>query len=705
MKMHSAASTVETSAGLVSKSYSIEGSSKAFMILSDGMYSHKELAVIRELSTNAYDAHVDAGCADKPFEVHLPTAIEPYFYVRDFGVSMTDEMCMTLYTTFFKSTKTNTNDSVGCLGLGSKSPLAYSNSFTVEAYLNGEKRIYSGFKDTTGDYKFVPMGTSSTDEPNGIKVSVPVLSGDINKFHTIAGEFYKHWKVKPTVNANIDMVMPEPIISDNDGKWAFHDMTDNYVVMGQVPYKVDSYELSRMFENDSVSNFCYSLSGLIMYVNIGDVDFTPSRESLSFNPQTKAKLHEVIVHVMKDVKSSIETSISSQPSLFLARKKCVEIQDRCGSVRQVTQQLKDSMMWNGVKLFESMSMNSVATGTSVVTCASKSHYRSKINIDRELKRIHFDNDTLFAIDDLKRGGIGRVRQYLKDNNHGTIYIYTLSENETVDNCAFLDILGGATSKDVILVSSMPKPERQSYAVADRTYGLVEYFDQYSETFNTCSFSVKEEDAVYIPVRKVRGNRDADLAIVNNRTISIGVIKQMLKICYQHRFFDKKFIFVPESTVESRKLEGRDNWEGPEYLIDMVKDVFAAYKDDICNLRHTPSIGFTHLHSAILNTSTDNRAKQIVADYQERVESLKKNMDICRKIMNACDCLGLSNLAEDREGFDKRAEFEIPLQNEMNKYPMLGFVSSNWISDSNQQKISDYIDFVENQVLTESGLSV
>ena len=704
MKMYSAGSSVEKSAGLVSKSYSIEGSAKAFMVLSNDMYSHKEFAVIRELSTNAYDAHVDAGCADKPFEVHLPTAIEPYFYVRDFGISMTDDMCMILYTTFFKSTKTESNDLLGCLGLGSKSPLAYSNSFTVEAYLNGEKRIYSGFKDTTGDYQFVKMETSSTDEPNGIKVSVPVRSGDISKFHTIAGEFYKYWKVKPIVNANINMNMPEPIISDNDGKWAFHDMADNYVVMGQVPYNVDNCELSRMFEDDSVSIFCYNLRGLIMYVNIGDVDFTPSRESLSFNPQTKAKLHEMLIHIMKDIKNSIETSISSQPSLFLARKKYVEIQDRCSSVRQVTSQLKDSMMWNGMKLFDSMGMNSVSTGTKTVMSASKSNFRSKINIDRDLLTVHFGENVVFAIDDLKRGGVGRVRQYLKDNNRGHVYVYTLAENETVDDCAFYDILGGATRKDVILVSSMPKPEKQSYTVADRTYGLVEYFDQYSESFKTCGLSVKEEDAVYIPIRKTRGSYAQDV-IINNRTISISVIKQMLIICYRHRFFDKKFIFVPESTVASRKLESRDNWEGPEYFIDMVKDIFTTYKDDIYDMRHAPSIGFTHLHSAILNTSTDNRAKQIVADYQEKAESLKKNMDICKKIMNACDCLGLSNLMEDREGFDKKAEFEIPLRNEMDKYPMLSLVSLNWIDGSNKQKISDYIDFVENQVLTDNVLPV
>ena len=701
MKMHSSPSTVETSAGLAPKSYSIEGSAKAFMVLSNDMYSHKELAVILEISTNAYDAHVDAGCADRPFEVHLPTAIEPYFYVRDFGVSMTDQLCQILYTTFFKSTKTESNDVLGCLGLGSKSPLAYSNSFTVEAYLNGEKRIYSGFKDTTGDYKFVPMGTSVTDEPNGIKVSVPVKAGDITKFHTIAGELYKHWTVKPIVNVKIDMTMPDPIIAANDGKWAFHDMTDNYVVMGQVPYKVNSYELSKMYDGE-VADFCYNLSGLIMHVNIGDVDFTPSRESLSFNPQTKAKLHEVLSHVMKDVKNSIETSISGQTSLFLARKKYVEIQERCKSLNQVTRSLKDSVIWNGVKLFDSMGMNSVTTGTSKVMSASKSHYRSKINIDRDLQTVHFGEKVVFAIDDLKRGGVGRVRQYLKDNNRGHIYVYTLAENETVDNCPFFDILGGATSKDVVLVSSMPKPERQTYTSTDRTYGQVTYFDQYSEKFLTCGMSVKEEDAVYIPIRKTKvGN----YAVINNRSIDISVVQRMLVLCYRHRFFDKKFIFVPESTVESRKLEGRDNWEGPEYFIEMMKDIANANKDDIYALRHAPRIGFTRLHNAILNTSTDNKAKEIVANYREKTEDLEKNTSICNDIICTCTALGLSDLMENCENFDENAEFKIPLEIEMAKYPMLSFVSSVWVDKTQEQKISDYIDFVENQVLTDSVLRV
>ena len=55
-----------------SNQFSIAQTSKMFKILSDSLYSDKVMAVIRELSTNANDAHVAAGNKN-PFKVTLPT--------------------------------------------------------------------------------------------------------------------------------------------------------------------------------------------------------------------------------------------------------------------------------------------------------------------------------------------------------------------------------------------------------------------------------------------------------------------------------------------------------------------------------------------------------------------------------------------------------------------------------------------------------
>ena len=73
---------IEThSAGIQSASgFTIAQTSKMFKILSDSLYSDKVMAVIRELSTNAYDSHISAGNKN-PFKVTLPTAANPNFTV------------------------------------------------------------------------------------------------------------------------------------------------------------------------------------------------------------------------------------------------------------------------------------------------------------------------------------------------------------------------------------------------------------------------------------------------------------------------------------------------------------------------------------------------------------------------------------------------------------------------------------------------
>ena len=111
--------TVDRVGELSEQSFKIKASPKAFKILSQGIYTDNITPAIRELATNAWDAHVAIGNVETPFEVHLPTVIEPWFSIRDFGVGMNEAEIEKIYTTYFESTKTESNDYVGCLGLGS----------------------------------------------------------------------------------------------------------------------------------------------------------------------------------------------------------------------------------------------------------------------------------------------------------------------------------------------------------------------------------------------------------------------------------------------------------------------------------------------------------------------------------------------------------------------------------------------------------
>ena len=122
--------------------FRIRNSAKAFSILSSGLYANKIRAIIRELSCNAVDSHIAAGKAATPFDVHLPNSLEPHFSIRDYGTGLDHEQVKNIYTTYFESTKTDSNAYIGALGLGSKSPFSYTDNFTVTAVKNGRKGIY-----------------------------------------------------------------------------------------------------------------------------------------------------------------------------------------------------------------------------------------------------------------------------------------------------------------------------------------------------------------------------------------------------------------------------------------------------------------------------------------------------------------------------------------------------------------------------------
>jgi len=199
MKTFEAEREVTTGEIAESGTFSILATGKAFKILIDGLYSNKIKAVIRELWTNAYDSHSDAGNLDQPFNCTLPSQLEPHFSVRDFGVSMTHDTIMNLYTQLFNSTKTESNSVVGEKGLGSKSPFAYTDSFSVISYLDGVKRSYTAYIAEKGIPFIALMAEEETDEPNGLEVSFPVETKDIQSFLSTAEEVAKGFDVKPII--------------------------------------------------------------------------------------------------------------------------------------------------------------------------------------------------------------------------------------------------------------------------------------------------------------------------------------------------------------------------------------------------------------------------------------------------------------------------------------------------------------------------
>jgi hypothetical protein len=271
----------------------IEANSVMFDLLSSRLYSNKPLAVVRELSTNALDAQIEARMEHIPFEVHLPTRLEPFFSIRDFGVGMSEETVFELYSTMGSSSKRGSNAFNGALGVGSKSPFAYTQggAFTLTSFQYGTKSIYSVFSDA-GVPSIAKLGEFKTDEPNGVEVSVPIQVQDINDFYRSAVNVYSHFRVKPKCNQDLEYPdFTKPIFQGKNWK-IFEESTNPVVVMANVAYPIDcsTYSLPNL-----------EIQGLVVSAETGEVQMSGSREGLSYTKETLTNLKKFETEITKEL--------------------------------------------------------------------------------------------------------------------------------------------------------------------------------------------------------------------------------------------------------------------------------------------------------------------------------------------------------------------------------------------------------------------
>ena len=270
-------------------------------ILRNQLYSDKVLAVIREYSCNAVDAHTQAGKADKPIEVTLPNRLNPYFKVRDFGEALSDQEIQDVYAFYGESTKRNSNDQIGMLGIGSKSAFAYGDNFVINSYINGTKRMYNAFIDETQIGQISKIGEEQTNEENGIEIVVPTKEVDIEEFSQKAKDLFEHFKVTPIVKGVKQFEYDEhPTLFSGTG-WKWKDIKSEYsyhhsngeaiAVMGNIGYPIDEYSLN--LKNDDERKLKTLLcKNLRLDVEIGDLEISASREKLQYTDYTRKQIIE-----------------------------------------------------------------------------------------------------------------------------------------------------------------------------------------------------------------------------------------------------------------------------------------------------------------------------------------------------------------------------------------------------------------------------
>lgn len=305
-------------------SFTIAASSKAFEVLSNSLYQNKILAVIREITCNAADAHKVVGKAVSEIQVHLPTYAAPYFSVRDFGPGLSHGDVLSLYTTYFRSTKDKSNDLIGGFGLGSKSPFAVADQFTISVWQGGEARQYVCYKDS-GVPAINHISTGPSDQPDGLEVRVGVSAGNFYRWEEEARSLFKWWPVVPAGIKVADYALSNTYCTLKSSKvvgdypeWAVSGYTSSPVaLMGGVPYALN-FEAIVGLPPQIVQTF--QGLGIVLCFEVGQLQISPSREALSYDPTTCRHLTDRLKSIYAGAVAEVQAKVATMPTLYDARR-------------------------------------------------------------------------------------------------------------------------------------------------------------------------------------------------------------------------------------------------------------------------------------------------------------------------------------------------------------------------------------------------
>ena len=302
--------------------------------LSDKMYSRKQLAVIREYTNNANDAHIVAGKPTSEVIVTLPTQTDLTFRVRDFGSGLTVDQIRNVYCILGESTKRNSPDQNGVLGYGCKAGFAEADSFTVTSWVDGEKAVYNCIKgDSTRLHSVIELSRCKTDEPSGIEVAVPVKQSSLWTFHQEAANFFKYWENLPTIInltegyqkiiTNFRSIAPT---LKGEG-WNIRPRADGSAVgvafMGGVPYRIDWNVLGNRMSMTAQKRVLYELlqnNDVTLQFKMGEVQFMDSREGLEYTDATINALMTRIESIFTCIKDAIQEKFTPATNIWEAKK-------------------------------------------------------------------------------------------------------------------------------------------------------------------------------------------------------------------------------------------------------------------------------------------------------------------------------------------------------------------------------------------------
>lgn len=270
-------------------------------LLSSNLYSDPEQSFIREIVSNAWDSHVEAGTTDTPVIIRFKRGNNGWeVTIRDFGTGLSPERFQEVYCNIGSSTKRESNEFIGGFGIGKYSSLACTNTVYITSYYEGTAFFYvmvkSGNTITTNLVMKKP-----TEEKNGVEVTIKNISNIIPYKKAL-----KYIVFFPNVYVDgIDNKVNNTKLKRFNNFAVASEFVDTKILLGNVLYPCNTRLLS-LASRDFLDNI--ELSGIVVKFNVGEISITPNRESIIYSSDTISKIEDRI----RAAKAELDAMISNK---------------------------------------------------------------------------------------------------------------------------------------------------------------------------------------------------------------------------------------------------------------------------------------------------------------------------------------------------------------------------------------------------------
>lgn len=684
--------------------FRIATSSHAFKILSASLYANKIRAIVRELSCNALDSHIMAGKAEVPFDLHLPTSLEPWFAVKDYGVGLDNDGIVNVYTTYFESLKNDSNDVIGGLGLGSKTPFAYTDNFTVTATHNGMQRIYSAFINDKGVPSVAMMAEFPTDEINGIEVKFPVEQKDFSRFAEEAAFTLKFFPVKPNVlgrelKFHTNDYETENVIPGVHIKTGFN--VNSFAVMGNIEYPIDTGSLPK----DDI--FGLLNCKFEIHFDIGEVEIQPSREGLSYTKQTIDAIRNKLIETTKGLYVKFKQDIDSldhdwKKCAFLYKKRDTVLWKDC-VVRYVIETKFKLFTSYGYRFpievnfkdLEKLNI-SIRAFTAGNTCSEIKPKKSLIG-NEYVNSFEFSvtENIRFVSNDTKVGCFERAKYHFRNrtNNvgiHAVVVLTPIKSDKPMDLTKFYEMVYNPPMEYRINASTLDKretaPRTTNNGIKTPILRLASTYSYYGitstwEEAGTLDSYDKNKKYVYIPLSGFT-------------TISSFYtdIKEAVKDVWDAFGVKLEVYGVRKSGIE--EVKKHDNWINFDtFMIDFCKNIPENVFDVFLSKRMK--------HKEYRKFSNSVYSLKVDSPFRKFVETISKikiedsESKFSELTMKKLSFRYLGNTDKIINELNKKME-SIDFSHIDERYPLIDFMKDKFYNESVRKHVVQYVNLIDNQ---------